>query len=153
MTHKLQAKNILLIEDNPADVRLTREALATANISHRLYTVNDGIHVLPFLNKEDKYSDMPRPDLILLDLNLPLMDGRKVLEKLKTHEHLSRIPVIVLTTSKREEDIAKAYTLHANCYVVKSIDFDQFCCAIKSLGNFWCSVAELPPDSSTALTN
>ncbi len=145
MTNKpLSAKEILLIEDNPADVRLTKEALSNSKIVYNLHNVNDGRHAMSFLRKEDKYAAAPRPDLILLDLNLPVKDGREVLAELKVDKDLRRIPIIVLTTSAREEDITAAHDLHANCYIVKPLDFDQFCTAIKSIENFWFTTVALP---------
>lgn len=136
--------DILLVEDNPADVLLTKEALAESNISHRLHNVADGRHAMFFLRKQDKYAKAPRPHIILLDLNLPVKDGREVLAELKADKDLRRIPVVVLTTSERKEDIEAAYGLNANCYIVKPIDFEQFCKVVKAIQNFWFSVVALP---------
>jgi two-component system, chemotaxis family, response regulator Rcp1 len=136
---------ILLIEDNPADVLLTKEALADTKIPHNMHTVADGLHAMRFLQKSDKYVDARRPDIILLDLNLPVKDGRQVLAELKADNDLRRIPVIVLTTSSREQDILTVYGLHANCYIVKPIDFSRFCEVIKAIENFWFQVVTLSP--------
>jgi len=140
---RLNPLNILLIEDSPADVLLTKNALADAKVPYHLYNVNDGRHAMSFLRREDRYATAPRPDIILLDLNLPVKDGREVLAELKLDKDLMRIPIIVLTTSEREEDIKAAYDLHANCYIVKPIDFDQFCNVIKSIENFWFATVAL----------
>jgi len=142
--NQLSPKNILLVEDNPADVRMTKEALVNAKIHHNLHNVNDGRHAISFVRKEGKYTDAPHPDIILLDLNLPVKDGREVLAELKVDADLRHIPIVVLTTSERNEDIKSAYDLHANCYVVKPLDFNQFCDAIKSIGNFWFTTVSLP---------
>jgi two-component system response regulator len=144
MSKLLNSMTILLVEDNPADVRLTKEALADTKIVHKLHSVSDGRHALSFLRKQDKYSSAPRPDIILLDLNLPIKDGREVLAELKIDSDLKHIPIVVLTTSERKEDIKAAYDLHANCYIVKPIDFEQFCVAIKSIENFWFNTVALP---------
>lgn len=140
-------KDILLIEDNPADVLLTKEALADMQTAHRLHSVSDGRHAMSFLRKEDKYASAPRPDIILLDLNLPVKDGREVLAELKMDKDLRRIPIIVLTTSERKEDITTAYDLNANCYIVKPIDFDQFSLALKTIESFWFNIVALPNGS------
>ena len=113
---------ILLVEDNPADIRLAQEAFKDAKVHNILYTVGDGVEAMAFLRREGKYADAPRPDLILLDLNLPKKDGREVLAEIKTDEHLKLIPVVILTVSKAEEDILKTYNLHANCYISKPVD-------------------------------
>lgn len=135
---------ILLVEDNPADVRLTIEALKEGKITNTLEVVRDGIEALDFLYCRGNHSDAPRPDLILLDLNLPRKDGREVLAEIKEDEDLKRIPVVVLTTSKAEEDILKTYNLHANCYISKPVDLEAFINVVKSIENFWLTVVSLP---------
>ena len=135
---------ILLVEDNPADVRLTLEAFKEAKLRNRLSVAGDGAESLAFLRREGKYSDAPRPDLILLDLNLPKKDGREVLAEIKADEDLRRIPVVILTISKAEEDILKTYDLHANCYVTKPVDLDQFMRVVRSIEEFWLSIVKLP---------
>lgn len=140
---QLIPKDILLVEDNPADVLLTKQALADTKLAHNLHNVNDGRHAMFFLRRENKYAAAPRPDIILLDLNLPVKDGREVLAEIKTDTDLRQIPIIILTTSERKEDIKAAYDLHANCYIVKPIDFDQFCNAIRSIEHFWFTTVAL----------
>ena len=137
---------ILLVEDNPGDVRLTQEALKESKVTNNLSVAEDGVEALAFLKREGKYADAPRPDLLLLDLNLPKKDGRELLEEIKANENLRRIPVVVLTTSKAEEDIVRMYNQHANCYITKPIDFDQFIEVIKSIENFWLTIVKLPTD-------
>jgi len=137
---------ILLVEDNRGDVRLTKEALLDNKFRNNLSVVEDGVEALAFLNREGQYADAPRPDLILLDLNLPKKDGRKVLQEIKAAEHLKRIPVVVLTISKAEEDIFRAYDLNANCYVTKPLDFEQFIRVVKSIEEFWFAMVKLPPE-------
>jgi chemotaxis family two-component system response regulator Rcp1 len=137
---------ILLVEDNPGDVRLTQEALKESKVTNNLSVAEDGVEALAFLKREGKYADAPRPDLLLLDLNLPKKDGRELLEEIKANENLRRIPVVVLTTSKAEEDILRMYNQHANCYITKPIDFDQFIEVIKSIENFWLTIVKLPTD-------
>ncbi len=137
--------DILLVEDNPGDVRLTKEALKENKISNNLYEVIDGVEALDFLYKRGKYAKKPRPDIILLDLNLPRKDGREVLAEIKNDESLKRIPVVILTTSRAEEDIVKTYNLHANCYITKPVDLDQFLRVVKSIEDFWISIVKLPP--------
>ncbi len=139
-----QAFDILLVEDNPADVRLTEEALKDAKVHHNLHKVGDGLSALAFLHREGQYNDAPRPDLILLDLNLPGKDGRDVLENIKGDTQLQTIPVVVLTTSSADEDILRTYNLHANCYVTKPVDYNQFGIIIRSIEDFWLSVVKLP---------
>jgi two-component system response regulator len=136
---------ILLVEDNPADARLTREALRESKISNRLHAVGDGEQALRFLRREGEHADAPRPDLVLLDLNLPRMSGREVLEQVKEDPDLRRIPVVVLTTSEAEEDIVRSYDLHANAYVRKPVDFDQFTEVVRLIEDFWFTVVKLPP--------
>ena len=135
---------ILLVEDNPGDVRLTQEALKEDKILNNLHLAKDGIEAISFLRREREYADAVRPDLILLDLNLPKKDGREVLMEIKKDEELRRIPVVVLTTSRAEEDIIRTYDCHANCYITKPVDFEQFINVIKSIEDFWLSVVKLP---------
>jgi two-component system response regulator len=135
---------ILLVEDNPDDIDLTLEVLKDAKMRTSLHTVEDGVEALAFLRKEGKYADEPRPDLILLDLNLPKKDGREVLAEIKSDDVLRQIPVVVLTTSEAEEDILKAYNLHANCYITKPVDFDQFIKVVNAIEEFWFTVVKLP---------
>jgi chemotaxis family two-component system response regulator Rcp1 len=137
---------ILLVEDNPGDVRLTIEGLKEAKVYNNLHVARDGIEALRFLYQEGPHSDAPRPDLILLDLNLPRKDGREVLAEIKADKSLKRIPVIVLTTSQDEEDIFKTYDLHANCYITKPLDFEQFMHVVQSVEDFWLSVVTFPPE-------
>ena len=137
---------ILLVEDSPGDVRLTREALTANKIRNTLHVVADGVQALAFLRKQGKHANAPRPNLILLDLNLPKKDGREVLAEIKGNGDLRRIPVVVLTTSGAEEDILKAYDLNANCYVTKPVNLDSFIQVVKSIESFWVMVVELPPE-------
>ncbi|MHC1740609.1 MAG: response regulator [Anaerolineaceae bacterium] len=148
MTEKINIKaiDILLVEDNPGDVRLTREALKEGKVLNSLHVVGDGIEALEFLRHEGEYATAAHPDIILLDLNLPRMDGRELLAKIKTDPKLRRIPVVILTTSKAEEDIIKTYDLHANCYITKPVDLDQFITVVKSVEEFWFTIVKLPPD-------
>ncbi|HUW56259.1 MAG TPA: response regulator [Planctomycetota bacterium] len=135
---------ILLVEDNPGDVRLTLEALRENKILNRFHVASDGVGAMAFLHREGVYTDAPRPDLILLDLNLPGKDGREVLAEIKADETLRRIPVVILTTSKAEEDILKTYDLHANCYITKPVDLEQFVQVVKAIENFWLEMVKLP---------
>jgi len=135
---------ILLVDDSPGDVRLTIEALRDGKIHNHLSVVSDGEEALAFLRHQGQYAKVPRPDLILLDLNLPKKDGREVLRQIKQEEDLKRIPVVVLTISTAEKDILKAYDLHANCYVNKPVDFGQFTVVVKSIEDFWFTVVKLP---------
>jgi CheY-like chemotaxis protein len=135
---------ILLVEDNPGDVRLTKEALKEDKVSNNLHVVGDGMNALAWLRREGDYNDSPRPDIILLDLNLPKKDGREVLADVKADEELRRIPVVILTVSSAEEDIVKTYNLHANCYIRKPIDLDQFIEVVKAIKDFWLSIVILP---------
>ena len=137
--------NILLIEDNPGDVRLTLEALKESKIINNLQVVEDGIEALSYLKKDGNYKDKPRPDLIILDLNLPKKDGREVLGEIKSEDSLKQIPIVILTTSEAEEDIIKSYELHANCYITKPVNMEQFVKVVKSVGEFWFSIVMLPP--------
>jgi CheY-like chemotaxis protein len=136
---------ILLVEDNPGDVRLTQEALKDAKVANTLHVVEDGIAALDFLHRRAPYEAVPRPDLILLDLNLPRRNGREVLAEIKSDDRLKVIPVVVLTTSQAEEDVLRAYHLHANCYISKPVDFEQFTTIIKTIEDFWLSIVVLPP--------
>jgi chemotaxis family two-component system response regulator Rcp1 len=135
---------ILLVEDNPGDVRLTLEGFREAKVCNTLHAVSDGVEAMAFLRKEGKYEKAPSPDLILLDLNLPRKDGREVLAELKADEALKHIPVVVLTSSKAEQDIARSYELQASCYVTKTLDLDQFISVVKSIGDFWLAIVKLP---------
>ncbi len=135
---------ILLIEDSRGDIGLIEEVFEEAKIRNNLYVAEDGEEAIQFLNKKDQYADVPRPDIILLDLNLPKKDGREVLEEVKRDETLRNIPIVVLTTSKAEEDILKSYNLHANAYITKPVDFEQFIKVIKSIEDFWLEVVKLP---------
>jgi two-component system, chemotaxis family, response regulator Rcp1 len=137
---------ILLVEDNPGDERLTREALKEGKVYSNLHWVKDGVEAMEFLRRQGKYSDVPRPDIILLDLNLPKKDGREVLQDIKNDDALKRIPVVVLTTSKAEEDVLRTYNLHANCYVTKPVDLEKFIVVVKSIDVFWLTVVTLPPN-------
>ncbi len=137
--------DILLVEDNPGDVRLTKEALKENKIGNNLYVVGDGAEAMEFLHNKGIYAQKPRPDLILLDLNLPKKDGREVLAEIKEDKDLKHIPVVILTTSKSEDDIVKTYNLHANCYITKPVDLDQFLTVVKSIEDFWISIVKLPP--------
>jgi two-component system, chemotaxis family, response regulator Rcp1 len=138
--------DILLVEDNPGDADLAREALEGSKLHNKLFVVGDGEAAMDFLNRSGAYVAVPRPDLILLDLNLPRKDGREVLADIKAHKDLKRIPVVILTTSQSEEDILKSYNLHANCYITKPIDLNQFIRVVRSIEDFWLSIVVLPPN-------
>jgi CheY-like chemotaxis protein len=140
-----RAVQILLVEDNPGDVRLTREALKDGKVRNQLHHVVDGVEALAFLAGTGAYAGVPKPDLILLDLNLPRKDGREVLATIKADSVLASIPVIVLTTSKAEEDVLHSYGLHANCYIVKPFDLEQFIQVVQTIESFWLCLVELPP--------
>jgi chemotaxis family two-component system response regulator Rcp1 len=140
-----QPIEILMVEDNPGDVRLTVEALKEGKVRNNFHTVEDGVEAMSFLRRQGRYAEAPRPDLILLDLNLPKMNGREVLAEIKEDPELRRIPVVILTVSKAEQDILKSYNLHANCYITKPVDLDQFLEVVKSIENFWLTVVMLPP--------
>ncbi|MEV0246653.1 response regulator [Nocardia sp. NPDC050712] len=140
--------DILLVEDDPGDELMTREAFEDNKIGNTLHVARDGQEALDFLYRQGPYAEAPRPDLILLDLNLPRYDGRQVLEKIKSDPDLNHIPVVVLTTSAAEEDILRSYRLHANAYVTKPVDLDQFVAAIKQIDDFFVQVVRLPPQSS-----
>lgn len=137
---------ILLVEDSPSDIDLTREALEDTKVHNNLSIATDGVEALAFLRKEGKFADAPHPDLILLDLNLPKKDGREVLAEIKADVRLRRIPVVVLTTSEAERDIVESYNLHANCYVRKPVDLDAFIQVVRSIDNFWLAIVKLPPE-------
>jgi chemotaxis family two-component system response regulator Rcp1 len=136
---------ILLVEDNPADAILMREALRDATVRNNLHVVGDGEDAMAFLRHQDRYADAVVPDLIMLDLNLPKRDGRSVLREIKEDPELKRIPVVVVTSSQAEEDILGSYDLHANCYVTKPVDFDQFIKLMQTIEEFWFTVVKLPP--------
>lgn len=135
---------ILLVEDNPGDVRLTKEALQEGRVCNNLHCAKDGVEALEFLRRQGRFADAPRPGLILLDLNLPKKDGREVLSDIKADEDLKNIPVVVLTTSKADEDVLRSYELHANCYVTKPVDLEKFIFVVKSIESFWLTVVTLP---------
>lgn len=144
MSKSLIPIEILLVEDNPGDVLLTREALAEAKVYNNLHVVNDGEKALAFLFKKGDYADAPQPDLILLDLNLPGRHGREVLVEIKEDPQLKSIPVVILTTSTSEEDVLRSYDLHANCYISKPLDLNQFVKVVRSVEEFWFSIVTLP---------
>lgn len=143
------AAEILLVEDNPGDVRLTREALKEGKILNNVSVVEDGVEALAFLRREGKYCNAVRPDLILLDLNLPKKDGREVLAEIKVDPGLKNIPVVILTTSAAEQDILKTYDLHANCYITKPVDLEQFIKIVQLIEDFWFTIAKLPSGART----
>jgi CheY-like chemotaxis protein len=136
--------DILLVEDNPGDVRLTREALRDGKVRNTLHVVEDGVEAMAFLRREGKFAGAPRPDIVFLDLNLPRKNGREVLAEVKSDPELMRIPIVVLTTSKDEQDVLKAYEYHANCYITKPVDLEQFLTVVKSIEEFWFTVVRLP---------
>jgi len=138
--------NILLVEDNPGDARLTVEALREGKVRNELWVVGDGVEAMAFLRRENNHNGAPRPDLILLDLNLPRKDGRQVLEEIKQDPDLRRIPVLILTTSRAEKDILASYNLHANCYIAKPVDLDEFMEVVKGIQDFWLTIVKLPPE-------
>jgi CheY-like chemotaxis protein len=138
------AIDVLLVEDDPGDVRLIREAFAENKVANRLSVVSDGVEAMQFLRREDQFAGAPTPDLILLDLNLPRKDGREVLAEIKSDEALRRIPVVVLTTSKAEEDVLRSYDLHANAYVTKPVDYERFIGVVHQIDHFFVSVVKLP---------
>ncbi len=148
MDAKISSRNevmhILLVEDNPGDIRLTQEALKEGPFRHELYVVKDGVEALGFVRKEGDYTEMPTPDIILLDLNLPRKDGREVLAEIKSDDNLKLIPVVILTTSDADQDILRSYALHANCFITKPVDLDQFIHIIRQLELFWFTVVQLP---------
>ena len=138
--------DILMVEDNPGDIRLTQEALRENKMNNTLHVVKDGVEAMAFLRREETYADARRPDLILLDLNLPKKDGREVLREIKADKELGRIPVVILTTSQAEEDIIKTYDLHANCYISKPVDLEQFTQVVQSIEFFWLTIVKLPAE-------
>jgi two-component system, chemotaxis family, response regulator Rcp1 len=140
---------ILLVEDNPGDVRLTREAFKDAKVLVNLHVASDGARAMAFLNREGEHADAPRPDLILLDLNLPRKDGREVLEEIKESSTLKMIPVVILTTSSSQADILRSYQLHANCYITKPVGMAGFLKVVKSIDSFWLTVVKLPRETIT----
>lgn len=137
---------ILLVEDNPGDADLAREALEMSKMKNNLHVVEDGVEAMAFLKKQGAYSDAVRPDLVLLDLNLPKKDGRQVLAEIKSDDRFKAIPVVILTSSSADEDILKSYNLHANCYITKPIDFSQFMKVVNCIEDFWLGIVKLPPD-------
>ncbi len=137
---------ILMVEDNPGDIRLTMKALRESKLHNNLRVVKDGIEALAYLRQEGDYANLPRPDLILLDLNLPKKDGREVLREIKTDKEMGRIPVVILTTSQAEEDVLKTYDLHANCFITKPVDLEQFIKVVQSIEFFWLMIVRLPPE-------
>jgi CheY-like chemotaxis protein len=135
---------ILLVEDNPGDIRLTKEALKEAKVLNKVTVVQDGIEALAYLRRQGTYTEARRPDLILLDLNLPKKDGREVLADIKNDERLKRIPVVILTSSQDEQDVLKSYGLHANCYITKPVELEQFITVVKAIEDFWLGIVVLP---------
>ena len=144
MQNNTQPIEILLVEDNPGDARLTIEAMREAKLRNRMHVVEDGVEAMQFLRRQGRFGEAPRPDLILLDLNLPKKDGREVLAEVKSDPDLKRIPVVILTTSQAEEDVVRAYDLHANCYVTKPVDLEQFMKIVNQIDEFWVKVVTLP---------
>ena len=137
--------DILLVEDNPGDVRLTKEALKDAKVLNDIYVARDGVEAMEFMHREGSFANVPIPDLILLDLNLPRKDGREVLAEIKKDPKLKHIPIVVLTTSKADEDIIKTYNLHANAYITKPVDINRFVEIMHALEEFWFTIVKLPP--------
>ena len=146
---KTRPIEILLVEDSPSDTDLTIEALEEGKVANHLSIVEDGVQAMEFLRRQKQYAGVPRPDLILLDLNLPRKDGREVLTELKSDPDLRAIPVVVLTTSRAEEDVLRAYQLQANCFITKPVDFKQFLDVVRSIENFWLTVVTLPPNGNS----
>lgn len=146
---KIKSVEILLVEDNSGDIRLTKEAMKDAKIINNLNVVEDGVEALAYLRKEGKFKGVKRPDLILLDINLPKKNGREVLAEIKQDIYLKQIPVVILTISNAEEDIINTYELHANCYITKPVDMEQFTKVVKSIDNFWFSIVKLPPNKNS----
>lgn len=140
-----QSVDILLVEDNPGDVRLIQEALQDGKLLNRVATVTDGQKALAYLRKEGSYAQATRPDLILLDLNIPRKDGREVLAEIKADPHLRSIPVVIVTSSQAEEDILRSYNTHANCYVTKPVDLEKFVAVVRAIEEFWVTIVKLPP--------
>lgn len=143
---------ILLVEDSAGDVRLTREAFKDAKVLNTLHVARDGAEAMDFLHRRNGYADAPRPDLILLDLNMPRMNGLEALKAIKEDPELARIPVVELTTSDAEKDILESYSLHANCYITKPVDMEMFATVVRSIEDFWLTIAMLPPASSAGTT-
>ena len=146
MKQGVRVAEILLVEDSPGDVRLAQEALKDGALPMRLHVVRDGVEAMAFLRRQGEYADAPRPDIILLDLNLPRKDGREVLAEIKADEDLRRIPVVILTVSSSEEDIRRSYNGHANCYITKPMNYQDFHHVVRAIQDFWYSVVSLPPD-------
>lgn len=140
----METVNILLVEDNPADARLIEEVFKDTNVKNRIFVVKDGVEAMDFLYNENNYVDAPKPEIILLDLNLPRKDGREVLKEVKANEDLKSIPIVILTTSSAKEDVIRTYNNHANCYITKPVDFDQFLQVINAIEDFWLKVVNLP---------
>ncbi|MBI3853133.1 MAG: response regulator [Verrucomicrobia bacterium] len=136
---------ILLVEDNPGDVRLTRESFRECRVGNKLHVVDDGVKAMAFLRRAGEYAQVPRPNVIILDLNLPRKDGREVLEDIKADPDLKRIPVVILTSSEAEQDIVQAYNLHANCYISKPLAFEHFIKIVRAIEDFWFEIVKLPP--------
>ena len=136
---------ILMVEDNPTDVLIAKEGLLSAKMQSTVHVADDGVYAMDFLHQRGKYVNAPRPDLILLDLNMPRMNGQEVLAAIKADDNLKNIPIVILTTSKAEEDISKAYALHANCYISKPVDFNEFAKVVQTIQAFWFNVVTLPP--------
>jgi len=141
----IKPAEILIVEDNAADIRLTKEALKDSKIYNKIHVVEDGVEAMKFLKKEGDYKDVPIPDLVILDLNLPKKGGREVLQEIKGDKKLKKIPVVILTVSEAEEDVLDTYDRHANCYIRKPIDLNQFEKVVKSIEDFWFSIVKLPP--------
>jgi CheY-like chemotaxis protein len=148
-SNNVRPVQILLVEDNPGDVRLTIEALKEAKVLNKLTVVKDGIEALSLLRRQGPYARAARPDLILLDLNLPKKDGREVLAEIKADDNLKHIPVVILTTSQDEQDVLKSYNLYANCYITKPVDLDQFITVVKSIEDFWLGIVVLPKNGKS----
>src|ERR1017187_6415158 len=149
-TAEVRPIEILLVEDSPSDAEFTVEALKEAKVRNHLSLVEDGVQALEFLRRQGKHAGAPRPDLIMLDLNLPRKDGREVLAEIKSDDSLKAIPVVVLTTSRAEQDVLQAYKYHANCYISKPVDFEQFLQVVRSIESFWLMVVTLPPALKSA---
>jgi len=143
----MKSLDILLVEDNPGDARLTREALAVSKVRNTLHHARDGEEAIAFLRREPPYTNVPRPDLVLLDLNLPRRDGREVLENIKNDPLLCSIPIVILTSSQAEEDILRSYRLHANCFITKPVDLEQLTKVVQGIEEFWFTLVKLPPES------
>lgn len=138
--------DILLVDDNPGDVRLTKEVLLEGRVLNRIHVAWDGVEALEFLHRAGKFANAPRPDIILLDLNMPRMDGRECLARIKSDPDLHRIPVVILTTSEADQDVLRSYDLHANCYISKPVDLEQFMRVVKTIKQFWFTIVHLPDE-------